>query len=94
MEKLNKSKDENIVIEVCMGSSCHLKGSFEIVNKVKQILGQMENVNHSVVLKGSLCMGLCSQGVNVRINDYIISNLSPSNTNVLEEYLKNLLEGR
>lgn len=94
MEDLNVSNNEQIVIEVCMGSSCHLKGAFEIVSKVKEILKQEGNVNSLIVLKGSLCMGLCSQGVNLRINDYTISNLSPTNINVLEEYLKNLFEGR
>ncbi len=54
---------------ICVGSSCHLKGS-EVVIKTFQDLIEKEAVGSKVVLKGSFCMGKCSEnGVTVKIGD-------------------------
>lgn len=54
---------------ICVGSSCHLKGS-EVVIKTFQGLIEKEGVGKKVVLKGSFCMGKCSEnGVTIKLND-------------------------
>ncbi len=54
---------------ICVGSSCHLKGS-EVVVKTFQDLIEKEGLSKKVVLKGSFCMGKCSEnGVTVKLND-------------------------
>lgn len=54
---------------ICVGSSCHLKGS-EIVVKTFQNLIEKEKLSRKVTLKGSFCMGKCSDsGVTVQLGD-------------------------
>lgn len=60
-------------IKVCVGSSCHLKGSYDVVQK----LIEEENVGDKVELKASFCLGNCSNGVSMEIDGKLISNVSP-----------------
>ena len=58
---------------VCVGSSCHLKGSKEIIDKLNELISK-EGMTSKIVLKGSFCMGKCSErGVSVKLNDEIFS---------------------
>lgn len=60
-------------IFVCVGSSCHLKGSKDIIDKLNKLISD-ESMNHKIVLKGSFCMGKCSEkGVSVKFNDEVYS---------------------
>ncbi len=65
-------------ITVCIGSSCHLKGSREIVKKLQQLLEQ-EGLQDEVELNGSFCIGQCVNGVCVKLDEEIFS-LSPEDT--------------
>jgi len=55
-------------ITVCVGSACHLKGAYNIID-VFQNLIETNEISDSVTLKGSFCLGKCSKGVSVKIND-------------------------
>ena len=68
----NNSK---ISITVCMGSSCHLKGSYEIIEFLKEAIKQ-RGLENTIILKGSFCMEKCTEGVNVKINDELFSVVS------------------
>lgn len=57
-----------ISIEVCIGSSCHLKGSRKIVETLCKLIEE-NNLKDKVILKGTFCMGRCLSGVNVKIGD-------------------------
>ena len=65
-------------ITVCIGSSCHLKGSREIVKKLQELL-EKESLQDKVELNGSFCMGQCVKGVCVKLDGEIFS-LSPDDT--------------
>ncbi len=67
-----------MVITICIGSSCHLKGSREIVNTLKQLITS-HKLENKVELNGSFCMGQCVKGVCVKINEKLFS-LSPDTT--------------
>lgn len=56
-----------------MGSSCHLKGSYLVVEKIKEL-----NLP-DLKLYGSLCFGKCSSGINIEIDGVLISNVTPDN---------------
>lgn len=57
-------------VQICIGSSCHLRGSESIVKTFTRLMKeQPEKVQ--VELCGSFCMGACSKGVSVKINDRI-----------------------
>lgn len=59
-------------VTVCIGSSCHLKGSREIVERI-QALVQENNLTEQVELGGKFCMGNCVNGVSVTVNDQLFS---------------------
>ena len=66
-----------IFIEVCVGSSCHLKGAPEIVEKLQKKIadGKLED---DIVLSGSFCTGRCNrEGVTVIIDDEVFTGLTP-----------------
>lgn len=64
-----------MIVTVCIGSSCHLKGSREIIEKLQQLL-QEKDLKKEIELRGSFCMGECVNGVCVKIEEELFS-LSP-----------------
>ena len=62
-------------VVICIGSSCHLKGSRQIVEKL-QALVQEKNLEDKVELGGTFCMGDCVNGVNVT-EDGVKHSVSP-----------------
>ena len=55
-------------ITVCIGSSCHLKGSRQVVECLLQRIGEQE-LGDRIELAGAFCMGNCAAGVNVMIDE-------------------------
>ena len=55
-------------ITVCIGSSCHIKGSRSVVEQLQYLIGK-NNVGDKVELGGTFCMGKCQQGVCVTVDD-------------------------
>ena len=70
-----------MIVTVCIGSSCHLKGSREIIEKLQHLLHE-NKLEKEVELRGSFCMGECMNGVCVKIEEELFS-LSPA---VVEEF--------
>ena len=58
-------------VVVCIGSSCHLKGSRQVVEELQKLIDQ-NNLKEEVELAGTFCMGNCQKGVSVKINDHLI----------------------
>lgn len=59
-------------IKVCIGSSCHIKGSRQVVEQLQDLIAQY-NLGDKVELDGTFCMGKCQQGVCVTVNDAFFS---------------------
>lgn len=55
-------------ITVCIGSSCHIKGSRRVVEQLQQLIAD-NNVSDKVELGGTFCLGQCQQGVCVMVDD-------------------------
>ena len=55
-------------ITVCIGSSCHIKGSRQVVEQLQYLIAE-NNLSDRVELGGTFCMGKCQQGVCVTVND-------------------------
>ena len=55
-------------ITVCIGSSCHIKGSRQVVEQLQYLIAE-NNLGEKVELGGTFCMGKCQQGVCVTVND-------------------------
>ena len=72
-----------MTITICIGSSCHLKGSRTIIQKLEELITERQ-LNDQIELNGSFCMGECSNGVCVKINDELFS-VSPETVNIFFE---------
>jgi NADH:ubiquinone oxidoreductase subunit E len=64
-------------VTICVGSSCHLKGSRRVVEQLQALI-EAGNLKEKVELSGSFCMGNCVNGVSVKIDDKQFS-LRPEN---------------
>lgn len=57
-----------MTITICIGSSCHLKGSRTIIQKLGELI-EARQLSDKIELNGSFCMGECANGVCVKINE-------------------------
>lgn len=58
-----------VIIQVCVGSSCHLKGSADIV-ELLQKAAEEYHIEDEIALVGSFCIGKCNRiGVTVQVDD-------------------------
>ena len=55
-------------VTVCIGSSCHIKGSRQVVEKLQQLIEQ-NSLGEKVELSGTFCLGKCQQGVCVNVDE-------------------------
>ena len=55
-------------VTVCIGSSCHIKGSRQIVEKLQDLIAE-NSLGDKVELAGTFCMGKCQQGVCVTVDE-------------------------
>lgn len=55
-------------ITVCIGSSCHIKGSRQVVEQLQKLIKQNE-LGDKIELGGTFCMGRCQEGVCVTVDD-------------------------
>ncbi len=59
-------------ITVCIGSSCHIKGSRQVVEQLQYLISE-NNLKDTVELAGTFCMGRCQQGVCVTVDNQFFS---------------------
>ena len=79
-----------MVIKVCVGSSCHLKGSPVIVEFLQNAIEEYK-LSDEVTLAGSFCIGKCNRvGVTVQVDDEI--HVGVTKETVAEFFKKNVLD--
>ena len=79
-----------IFAQVCVGSSCHLKGSQDIVELFEKAVKD-HNIEDEVVLSGSFCIGKCNRvGVTVQVDDEI--HVGITRENFKEFFTENILK--
>lgn len=79
-----------LIVQVCVGSSCHLKGSETIVSLLESAIAE-HHVEDDVVLTGSFCIGKCNRvGVTVQVNDDV--HVGVTAENFREFFKKNILD--
>ena len=60
-----------MIIQICVGSSCHLKGSADIVELLQNAVAEY-HLEDEVTLTGSFCVGKCNRvGVTIQVDDEI-----------------------
>ena len=70
-------------VTVCIGSSCHLKGSRQVVETLRSLIEQ-NDLKDKIELGGVFCMGKCQKGVCVTRDDEFFS-VSPETTKAFFE---------
>ena len=79
-----------IFVQVCVGSSCHLKGSQDIVELFEKAVKD-HNIEDEVVLSGSFCIGKCNRvGVTVQVDDEV--HVGITRENFKEFFTENILK--
>lgn len=68
-----------MTIQVCVGSSCHLKGSADIIELLQKAVEEY-HLENDITLAGSFCIGRCNRvGVTVQVDDDIHIGVTKDN---------------
>jgi NADH:ubiquinone oxidoreductase subunit E len=79
-----------MIIQICVGSSCHIKGSTEIVELLQNAVAEY-HLEDEVTLAGSFCIGKCNRiGVTVQVDDDVHTGVTKENFK--EFFSENVLE--
>jgi NADH:ubiquinone oxidoreductase subunit E len=62
-----------VTVTVCVGSSCHIKGSRQIIMRFNELLKE-HGLEDRIELQGSFCMERCGEGLNWQIDDEPITS--------------------
>ena len=55
-------------VVVCIVSSCHIKGSHQVINGLEKLINE-NGLAEKVLLASMFCMGKCGNGVSVLVDD-------------------------
>ncbi|MDF2484537.1 MAG: NADH:ubiquinone oxidoreductase 24 kD subunit [Herbinix sp.] len=62
-------------IYICVGSSCHIKGSYDIIQLMKEAV-EKHQLEDKINLSAAFCLGHCTDGVTVKIDEDLICGVS------------------
>lgn len=66
-----------MIIQICVGSACHLKGSEKLVGLFEDALKKYD-LENDVTLAGSFCTGRCNrEGVTISVDDDVYTGITP-----------------
>lgn len=77
-----------MVVSVCVGSSCHLKGSYDVIEAFKRLI-EKHGVADRIELRACFCLNRCSEGVSVKAGSEYVLNVDP--TNAEEKFVNEIL---
>ena len=73
-------------VQVCIGSSCHKRGSYEILTRLKE-LGAENGLEDKVTVGSAFCLNHCGEGVSVAVDDDIVTGIGQGNVDQLFEQI-------
>lgn len=66
-------------IQICVGSSCHLKGSSDIIELFQKAVADYK-LDDEIILAGSFCIGKCNRvGVTVQVDEEVHTGITKEN---------------
>lgn len=77
-----------VVLEVCVGSACHLKGAYNVINGFKELV-ESKKLQDKVEVKAAFCLGNCTKPVSVRVNGTEVCSVKEDK---IEEFFKEKVE--
>ena len=77
-----------MIISVCVGSYCHLQGSYDISDRLKDRISE-EKLEDQMEVRAAFCLGKCgSHGVSMKFDDEVVSGVTQDNFNhVFDQYV-------
>lgn len=78
-----------IKVEICIGSSCHVKGATSVLNAIRSKV-KTYGLEDKVELAGRFCIGKCTEGVCVTVDGQLYS-VSPDSA---DEFFDKEIKGR
>lgn len=67
---------------VCIGSSCHKKGSYNVLKRLKELVSE-NNLSDQVTVGSAFCLGHCREGITISIDDEIVTGVGMGNVDDL-----------
>lgn len=66
-----------MIIQVCVGSSCYLRGSEALVTLFQEAI-EAHGLSDEIILTGSFCAGRCNRtGVTVQVDEDVFCGITP-----------------
>ncbi len=66
-----------MIVQICVGSSCYLKGSEKLVELFQKTI-QENKLDNEIILTGRFCSNKCNRlGVTITIDDDIFTGITP-----------------
>ena len=68
-----------MIVSICVGSSCHLKGTSELIELLEELIKEHQ-LEKDITLTGSFCFGKCNrEGVTIKVDDSIHVGINREN---------------
>ncbi|HEY8389520.1 MAG TPA: (2Fe-2S) ferredoxin domain-containing protein [Clostridia bacterium] len=65
-------------LKICVGSSCHLHGSYAVIEELSKLLKKY-GVENLVEMEASFCMGQCQHSVNITADEVFLHDVNQEN---------------
>ncbi|MDU2066359.1 MAG: NAD(P)H-dependent oxidoreductase subunit E [Sporomusaceae bacterium] len=80
--------NNKVLIEICLGTSCHLLGAEDVLDAVKRLPPEKQE---KIQLEAVTCLKNCGKGPNVKVNGMLLSDVTPEKLlGVIEEHINKL----
>lgn len=84
-------REMNNIIKICMGSACHAKGAFSLIQIFEDEI-KKQNAENKLQLRGRFCKNQCKHGVNVEVGDILFQEVTPEDVpKIVQKALEVLL---
>jgi NADH:ubiquinone oxidoreductase subunit E len=74
-------------LSICVGSSCHLKGSHVVITRLQALIKEYK-LQNEIELCASFCLGRCATGVSMTLDDELIDG---ANADTIDDIFKNVI---
>ncbi len=71
-----------VTIQVCVGSSCFIRGSKKIIAEIERLTAEFQ-LEDKILLKGCFCHDKCTGGVTIMVGEKLFTGLTPEDVDQL-----------
>ncbi len=76
---------QEVEMHICLGSSCFSRGNKEVVMYIKEYLWK-HHLEDKIIFKGARCMGHCSKGPNIKLQEHISEGITMTSVEIFLEH--------